>query len=380
MKRPLLLCLAVLLLPGVAHAESVSDVVQGLRNNPVYQSPGVDLVDADALDLRKDDPKLYVAALSATAASSAEQAHARAVDIGRALAVSNAVVLVITANKHLGTAEGSGAAREGVNAARALAEQLAANKGQPFDKEHVTQFVKAFQERLEDRSSSSAGSSGSASEDKGGGGGGLKILVVLALLGGAGFFLVRRSSHRKTLRQQEGLRADVEQLYNRLGSEVSLLSPGDNPVAKQALADASERYNSCGAALASADSPAEFAAARRTAVEGLTAARVARKELGLDPGPEIPLPPGEGPRLTGEQQLQVGDQTVTGSPDYAPGRQHYYGGGRGRRPDDPGRLVLGTLLGALHAGRPADRGLRRRAVRRRWRRLRARLRGRSRGR
>ena len=93
------------------------------------------------------------------------------------------------------------------------------------------------------------------------------------------------------------------------------------------MADASERYNTCGATLATADSPAEFAAARRTAVEGLTAARVARKELGLDPGPEIPMPAGGGPQLTQEQQLQFGDQTINGGPEYGPGRPHYYGGG-----------------------------------------------------
>jgi hypothetical protein len=125
----------------------------------------------------------------------------------------------------------------------------------------------------------------------------------------------------------EGLRADVESLYNRLGSDISTIPGGDDAVAKQALSDAAERYNATGALLAHADTPGEFAAARRTAVEGLVAAQTARKKLGLDPGPEIPLPPGQGPQLIAEQKVRVGDQEYEGSPTYQPGRGHYYGGG-----------------------------------------------------
>ncbi|MCU1588628.1 MAG: hypothetical protein JWN31_2121 [Frankiales bacterium] len=333
MKRLLLLVpLTAVLLPalaGVARAEGVQDVVAGLRSNPIYQTKGADLLDSGALQstMSGSHPKLYVAVLPANAAASAADAHTRAVEIGSALGDTNGVVLVITLSKHLGTAEGNGASNQGVDASRALADQLSAHKGQPFDKEHVTTFVKELKQRLDAQVSSGGGSSSSPSSSSGGGGKGGTMLAVLLVLAVIGFLLFTRSSRKRKAAQQEGLRADVEQLYNRLGSDVSLLSPGDNAVAKQAMSDASERYNSCGAALATADSAAEFAAARRTAVEGLTAARVARKELGLDPGPEIPLPAGGGPQLTEEQQLQLGDQTVFGSPQYAPGRQHYYGGG-----------------------------------------------------
>ena len=90
----------------------------------------------------------------------------------------------------------------------------------------------------------------------------------------------------------------------------------------------SERCTTTGAILASADTPGAYAAARRTAVEGLVAARVVRERLGLDPGPEVPLPPGTGPMLQERGRVQVGEQSFAGSPAYEPGRGHYYPGGQ----------------------------------------------------
>jgi hypothetical protein len=338
MKRLLLLATLVplLLTAGVASAENASDVAQALRNDPVYESAGVDLLDENALEstLADDSPRLLVAALPAAAATSKQKAEALADAIGRAVGDTNAVVLVITASRHLGAQAGRGAQSQGFDAGAALAGQLAEPRG-GFDKANLTAFVKGFKARLDAQESSNVDTPNSSegppaiigNDSKSGGGNGGKLLVGFLVIVGAGVFLFTRATRKQKAKLEEGLRADVEQLYNRLGSEVSLINAGDNEVAKQAMADASERYNTCGATLATADSPAEFAAARRTAVEGLTAARVARKELGLDPGPDIPELPGSGPKLTAEQQLQVGDQTVTGGPEYGPGRPHYYGGG-----------------------------------------------------
>ncbi len=170
--------------------------------------------------------------------------------------------------------------------------------------------------------------------------GGAVALAVLAVLGvGGGGVLYARSRSRRS-RELQGSRADVESLYNRLGSDVANLSPGDDPVARQALADAAERYTATGALLAQSDTPGEYAAARRTVVEGLAAARVVRTRLGLDPGPDVPPPPGTGPQLQAEQRVQVGDQEYDGSPSYQPGRQHYFGGGM-----LGGRMVPGGWYG-----------------------------------
>ena len=101
--------------------------------------------------------------------------------------------------------------------------------------------------------------------------------------------------------------------YDRLANEVNTLDPKDNATARQAVADASERFNSAGSQLDTADSVEKYAAARRTTLEGLYAAVTARKALGLDPGPE--LPPIEEPRgdqLTKAQQVTVQGQTYPG--------------------------------------------------------------------
>ena len=83
------------------------------------------------------------------------------------------------------------------------------------------------------------------------------------------------------------------------------------------------------------------------------AARTARRELGFDPGPEIAPVPGDGPQLRTEQQVVLGGQAYDGSPDYRPGRQHYFSGGNVGGQNVPGGwysmpfwepFMLGALL------------------------------------
>ena len=83
----------------------------------------------------------------------------------------------------------------------------------------------------------------------------------------------------------------VESLRDRLGHDVRTLSPGADPVCQQALADAAERLTTCSLLLQRAESDTELRTAWLAAVEGLTASRLVRVRQGLDPGPEIPLPP-----------------------------------------------------------------------------------------
>jgi hypothetical protein len=331
----LFLTLALTGVPGVALADNAGTVAGALHDRPVYQAPGLDLVDVGAVQdtLSGSQPKVYVAVLPANAASSKSQAQSRANDIGRALGESSAVVLVVTKSQHLGAAEGSNARSHGVDASTALSQTLSADGAGAFDKATITRFVQDFTGRVRAQATSSgsnssgSNSSGSNSSSSGGGHTGVALLVGLLVLLGLGGLLAVRSSKRRKGKQQEGMRADVESLYNRLGSDVSTLDARDDRVAQQALSDASERYGATGAALSGADTPEKFAAARRTAVEGLVAARTARKQLGLDPGPEIPLPPGTGPQLQDAGQVQFNNQSYSGAPSYQPGYQHYYGGG-----------------------------------------------------
>jgi hypothetical protein len=87
------------------------------------------------------------------------------------------------------------------------------------------------------------------------------------------------------------VKGDVVSLQDRLAHDVRSLDPGTDPVSRQALADASERYSTCSTLLERASSQAQLRTAWLAAVEGLTATRLVRTRLGLDPGPEIPLRP-----------------------------------------------------------------------------------------
>jgi hypothetical protein len=232
-------------------------------------------------------------------------------------------VLVIS-GRSFRAESGAEAAAQGVYADVAIESALAAGGRGSFNEENVTALVVDFVRRLEP---GAAGGTGAPVRDTGSG---VNLLPILGLgaLGFGAYAVVSSRRKAKASRQQlEDMRADVESLYGRLGSDVQLLAPGDDAIARQALADAAERYNATGALMAKADTPGEFAAARRTAAEGLAAARVVRQRLGLDPGPEVPLPPGTGPQLDAPARVRVGDEEYEGSPRYEPGRPHYFEGG-----------------------------------------------------
>jgi hypothetical protein len=158
--------------------------------------------------------------------------------------------------------------------------------------------------------------------------------------------------------------ADVSSLRDRLGHDVRSLEPGDDPVSRQAMADASERYSTASTLLERASSDAQLRTAWLAAVEGLAATRTVRQRLGLDLGPPVPSLPGSGEQLTRHARVEVGGRGHVGAPHYEPGRPHYFPGGYYGRQHIPGgwydapfwpsALVLGGLagwtLGGLTAG------------------------------
>lgn len=156
-------------------------------------------------------------------------------------------------------------------------------------------------------------------------------------------------------RPQPVVRGDVESVRDRLGHDVRTLQPGDDPVARQAMADASERYATASALLDRATSQEQLRTAWLAAAEGLHATRLVRDRLGLDPGPAPALPPSEGPQLRERQAVLVDGREHAGAPTYQPGYSHWFPGGYydGRyvpggwyaEPFWPGSIVLGALSG-----------------------------------
>lgn len=103
--------------------------------------------------------------------------------------------------------------------------------------------------------------------------------------------------HHMTDEHVAAAKAEVDGLLQRLGRDVTSLDGGDERINQQALADASERYETATAQLSKAQSVGEVLAARSVAVEGIGYTRGVRTRLGLDPGPEpAPAPSPEAPQ------------------------------------------------------------------------------------
>jgi len=91
-------------------------------------------------------------------------------------------------------------------------------------------------------------------------------------------------------------KADVDSLLQRLGRDVSTLEDQGDPVNRQALADAGERYETAEVQYGKAQSVGELLVARSIVVEGLQSTRAVRTRLGFDPGPDpSPAPVAEAP-------------------------------------------------------------------------------------
>jgi hypothetical protein len=330
MRRPALALLALLgvLLAAPASAQatltSLDEVVAELQQDQVFvdRDADVPLDEADARDIvAGSEVQVYVAALPAAAAARSGGDAAVVEALGEALADESAVVLLLTDRPSVYADNSQALGARGVNAGAALRSVQRGDFDEAGLRDVLQQFVQAVDAQA-------SGGSADGSGSRPGGGTGLLPVLAVGALGFGAYTLVRGRKRSKANAQSlQDARADVESLYGRLGSDVQLLAPGDDAIARQALADAGERYNATGALMAKADTLGEFAAARRTAVEGLAAARVVRQRLGLDPGPEVPLPPSAGPQLQEKAVVQVGEEQYEGSPQYEPGRPHYYEGG-----------------------------------------------------
>jgi hypothetical protein len=172
------------------------------------------------------------------------------------------------------------------------------------------------------------------------------IIVVLAIV------LIRRSSAANQQTRLEDARADAQRWYERLGGQVMNLH-GDDPAARQALSDASERYNAAGGQLQQAGTVRQFELARESALEGLQYVRAARVAMGIDPGPELPpLASAQGAgQLTREREVNVQGHAYKAGPQPGADTPYYYPGGRVQgRPVPAGWYSTPVWKTALGAG------------------------------
>jgi uncharacterized membrane protein YgcG len=153
------------------------------------------------------------------------------------------------------------------------------------------------------------------------------LVVVIALIAGGAFWLLRQRAATRA-RELEDARFTARRWVERLGGQIYILE-GNDPAAKQALADASERHNAAAAQLDQLTSPAQAHQVTETAYEGLYYVRAARTAMGLDPGPELPPLPGQqrAGAVSEARDVEVEGQHYSTSPEPSPRNRHFYPGG-----------------------------------------------------
>lgn len=321
---------------GAAVADVVDDAIDALEGGSLYVDPGADTpLDEDRVREAIGDQRLLIAILPDDSGDPFDSATR----IG--LALENNTVAVV-ANSDIRAGSDIVCAGFADDAATAAVEE---NIDQLEADGDVTELLVDFAAAMQD--APGLGDCAAASDGTDSNSWLWFAGIGVAGLAGIGGYVVYR--RRQQDREFEGLRAEILSMYNRLAADVSTLNPGTDPVTLQAVADASERYTSTGALLDEADTAGEYAAARRTVMEGLVAARTARQRLGLDPGPDIPpIDEPEGEQLAENRQVTVGEETHEGFPHYTPGAPYYYRGGGGV----PGgwyrsRFWEGALIGSM---------------------------------
>ncbi|MEP6853735.1 MAG: hypothetical protein ABJA87_13945 [bacterium] len=315
-----------------ASADPVSDAVTDLGSSAVYVDPGA-RINGKSIDVDEDkvasagDNRVKVAILpdgqSTTSAGNS---------IANQLPAGNFALAVFSGNKF--DADSNFIC---TGYPRALLRSVASSHSGELNDGQYTDTLVEFARRVVDgpkKGTSACSNGGSAvvadDNNKNSGGSAWPWVAGIAGLGaaGGGYYALR-----KRRRQRQALQAagdNVTPYYDRLANEVNTINPAGDPKARQAMADASERFTAAGSIMASATTVEQWAAARRATLEGLQAAKLARTTLGLPEGPEIPpIDEPRGERLTSAQEVTVGNQRVQGYPDYQPGAPYYYGGGAG---------------------------------------------------
>jgi len=153
------------------------------------------------------------------------------------------------------------------------------------------------------------------------------VIIVLLIGGGAAYYF--RSRQAAEQRALEDAKAEARRWVERLGGQVLNLV-GTNEPAKQALADAGERYTAASSQLDSARTAAQSRLATQTALEGLYYVRAARSAMGMDPGPDLPTVAGQGGAgsVIEDRDVTVEGHEYAASPRPSERTPHYFPGGR----------------------------------------------------
>lgn len=154
------------------------------------------------------------------------------------------------------------------------------------------------------------------------------ILLVVAAIGVAVYASSKASGNRAAASLADA-KADARRIIERLGGQVFGLT-GTDDAAKQALADASERYTAASSQIDQATTTRQAELAKESAMEGLYYVRAARTAMGMDPGPELESLSGQqsAGTVTEDRRVNFEGREIEASPSPSARTPNYYPGGR----------------------------------------------------
>jgi hypothetical protein len=155
----------------------------------------------------------------------------------------------------------------------------------------------------------------------------LIVLVVVAI--GVAVYSTNKATGARNANTLADAKADARRLIERLGGQVLNLS-GNDDASKQAMADASERYNAAASQIDQATTVKQAQLAKESAVEGLYYVRAARVAMGMDPGPELESLSGQksAGTVTEGRRVEFEGRQIEASPAPSQRTPNYYPGGR----------------------------------------------------
>jgi hypothetical protein len=157
----------------------------------------------------------------------------------------------------------------------------------------------------------------------------LVLIVILVAAIGLAVYATSKASGKRTAASLDDAKADARRVIDRLGGQVINLT-GTDDASKQALADASERFNAAGSQIEQATTARQAQLAKESAMEGLYYVRAARVAMGMDPGPELESLSGQNAAgtVTEDRRVQYEGRDIEASPTPSERTPNYYPGGR----------------------------------------------------
>ncbi|MHA3020526.1 DUF1542 domain-containing protein [Mycobacterium sp. BMJ-28] len=160
---------------------------------------------------------------------------------------------------------------------------------------------------------------------------GILLILILFVVAGIGLLVYasQKASGQRNAASLADAKADARRIIERLGGQVVNLT-GSDDAAKQALADASERYTAASSQIDQATTAKQALLAKESAIEGLYYVRAARLAMGMDPGPELETLNGQraAGAVTEDRRIQFEGKEIEASPAPSPRTPNYYPGGR----------------------------------------------------